>query len=253
MIILKILFTYIGNLLDVSFAILPILLIATLFHLKAFRKSPALQFLLLTVMVFFGWRTLFCFYNGGGISDRYIAVLPIILIVLAVPGIPWLSGWIVKLAAMRKIHLREQHVISVLLIIACAVCLGKALNPPDRKPYIMKIAMLLKDSAPADALLIDSTADGGRMIYSGDLTAELKGIQKYTRDKVAFFQQLKTAMAEPSGSTRKIYLAVRVGNADEFAAACKQEFGVFPFLQKYSCKIKRDVVILYEKIDGVIK
>jgi len=252
-IIIKILLAYIGNLLDVSFAILPILLVAAMFGLKSFKKNAALQFFIITAGVFLGWRTLFCFYNGGGISDRYIMILPLLFTVPAVAGIPVLSRWLVRLLAWKNIKVREQTVVWFCLIVISAISLGKALNPPDRKPYVHEIADYLKSHAGDGALMIDATADGGRIVFMGDLKVENRGVSKFSRNHEMFLKEFKAVMADPANAGRRIFLCVRVSSPDEFVTACRTALGGFPFVSRYSSRIKKDTVLLYEKIETPVE
>jgi|GEM_PF-3355121 len=249
MIILKTLAAFAGDLLSVLFVALTVLLVAALFNLKAFRKGRERTFFLLALAVIFGWRFVFCFYNGGGISDRYIAVLPLLAAVLAAPGIPILVRWLVKLARSRGWQVRPAMVTGLLLAIIVAISLGKALNPPDRKPYVQATAQLLQ-SAPVTSLLIDSTADGGRALYAGGLDAKIRliTVAKYYKSPAAFWDGFLPAYRKSQETSIPTYLLLRVKENDDrvFLSEWQDKVGSAMPVRIYSGKIKKATIFLYK-------
>ena len=246
MVIVKILVAFAGDLLNVLFAILPVLLVAAMFNFRAFKKSAELQFFLLAAAIMTGWRFVFCFFNGGGITARYIAVLPLFFILFAVLGIPVLADWAVKLSARANLHVKRRTVIPVLLAIAVAVSLGKALNPPDRKAYIQETARELQN-APAHTILIDSTAENERILFDGNLKQiEIKAVSKYSRGKEDFFMTLTNAYLGCRKQSLPFYLLVKVPDEEDFVKESKKRLGDFPFDKIHSTKVKKAIVLLYK-------
>lgn len=246
MVIVKILMAFAGDLLNVLFAVLPVLLVAALFNFRAFKKSTELQFFLLATAIVTGWRFVFCFFNGGGITARYIAILPLFFILFAVLGVPVLAEWVVKLLAMVNLRAKRRTVILVLLAVAVAISLGKALNPPDRKAYIQETARELQ-KAPPHTILIDSTAENERIIFDGNLKQiEIKPVVKYSRGKEDFFMTLTNAYLSCRKQTLPFYLLVKVPDEDDFVKECQKRLNGFPFEKIHSTKVKKAIVLLYK-------
>ncbi len=169
-------------------AFLPIIPLLLVFSWKKCRESaklPAFRFFLVFVGLDLAIRLLI-YFAGVPYQGRYLHMLIIAACVLAGTGIFPLSEFV-----SEKILKRRFPAASILTILFVAVLLvhaGKALSPPDPKPWLDSIPEMIKKHCPPDKkpILISEDRDIRISYYAGaeDLRLDRKDSVNYFTDAI---------------------------------------------------------------------
>jgi hypothetical protein len=128
--------------------------------LKSIRENPASRMVLFLLGSVLTVR-LMLFMAGVPYQGRYLHPLLILAVFPAASGLLALCKYVEKFSIKRGTL--------VIVLLAGAICVGKALNPPKQKKWLVEIPELIKERAAktSPAVLIATTDDPRISYYSG--------------------------------------------------------------------------------------
>ena len=144
------------------------------------------------------------------INTRYLYSVAFYVIILCVPGFPPAIR-LLKNLTKKITWIKEKHLTVLLLLIIGIACIGKALNPPEKKLYIQDTAKIIRVSgAPASPILISNIKDARRVAWES--AAQLLPLSSVADIDNPII--LESALKKLSSRNRNIFLLVKSKDAE---------------------------------------
>jgi len=223
--------------LDAIFPPVAILIVFAVFNRKDYRNTNLLRFILTALVLTLVSRYAFFVSVDMKINTRYLYTTAFYVIILCVPGFP-LAVRFLKYLTRKIIWIKEKHLTVLLLLIIGIACIGKALNPPEKKLYIQDTAKIIRaSSAPASPILISNIKDARRVARHSK--AQLIPLSYVTDINNPI--NLESALKILHSKNNNIFLLVKFKN-NEFRKCFSNKKVNFPailvFLKEFKAKHK---------------
>ena len=148
--------------LNAIFIPIAILIFFALFKYKEYKNTSMFRFVLTALVISLVSRYMYFLHMNTQINTRYLYPVAFYAIILCVPGF-FMLVWLLKYLTRKVSWIKEKHLIILFLMIISIACIGKALNPPDRKGYIQDTAKFIK--AYPQPVLISNLRDSRRVAW----------------------------------------------------------------------------------------
>lgn len=207
---------------------IPVLALFALWNRKLVSRQASNVFFLCALFWFLGWRLFYAIAMGGG--SRYYQLPVILMTVMAPAAFPVLYQSLSKFNSYRKI------IVAGLFLICIGLGIGKSLNPPSYKKFIPEIAACLnREKIPG--ILWDGSQNSGRFELLLPEWEVISGVKEEHKDNPLFWREFFDFIRKRQGDGKPLYFLLR-GLQEEpfgenFAAACRREWGMFPFQLLY--------------------
>jgi hypothetical protein len=202
---------------------IPFLALLALLNREVLCRRPANLFFFTAVFWFLGWRLVYALSMRGG--SRYYQ-LPVILLTAIAP-----AAFPVVFRYLGRCRFRGL-IVAGLFLFCVGLGIGKALNPPAYKKYIVEMAgRLAEERQPG--ILLDASGNSKRfklLLPEWEITPAGKdGLAATSPFWCDFFDFIRRRQ----GEGKPLYLLLRdlreERPGERFAEACRREWGMFPF------------------------